>query len=99
LVSSGLSSSLFKNFPLELFPAFGTVALLLFGLAYPLEGIVALDRVWQSGASAFGIEITLLAQPASALKVSDQVNLAAGATRANENIPTPHHRAETTPEE
>jgi hypothetical protein len=27
------------------------------------------------------------------------VNVAAGATRANENIPTPHHRAETTPEE
>jgi hypothetical protein len=72
LVSSGFSSSLFKNFPLELFPVFNTVALLLFGLAYPLEGIVVL---------------------------SDQVNSATGATRANENIPTPHHRAETTPKE
>jgi hypothetical protein len=71
LVSSAFSSSLFKNFPLELFPVFGPVAVLLFGLAYPLEGIVVL---------------------------SDQVILAAGATRANENIPTPHHRAETTPQ-
>jgi hypothetical protein len=31
--------------------------------------------------------------------VSRQVNLPSSATGANENIPTPHHRAETTPEE
>jgi hypothetical protein len=89
----------FENLPLKLFPAFGRTALLLFGLAYPLEGIVVLDRIWQSGALPFGIEIALLVQPASALGVSGQVGLPAGATRASENIPTPHHRAETILEE
>jgi hypothetical protein len=89
----------FENLPLKLFPAFGGTALLLLGLAYPLEGIVVLDRIRQSGASPFGIEIALLGQPASALGVSGQVGLPAGATRASENIPIRHHRAETTLEE
>ena len=51
-------------------------ALLLFGLAYPLERIVVPDRTWRSDASPFGIEITLLVQPASAGEVSDQVDWA-----------------------
>jgi hypothetical protein len=53
----GFSSFSFENFSLKLFPVFGKVALLLFGLAHPLEGIVVLDHISQSGASPFVMEI------------------------------------------
>ena len=84
---------------LKLFPVLGKVALLLFGLAHPLEGIVEIDHISQNGTSLFMIEIALLVQPASASGAPGQLNLPAGATRANENIPTHHHPTQTALEE
>jgi hypothetical protein len=89
----------FENCPLRLFPVFGKVALLLFGLAQPFEGIVVLGHISLSGASPFVIEVALLGATSIRVGGLGQVNLPAGATRANENIPTPHHRAETILEE
>jgi hypothetical protein len=79
--------SLLRTFHKKLFPVFGEVALLLFGLAQPLECHVVPDHISRSAALAYIIAVEAWS------------NCQRPVIRANENIPTLRHRVETTLEE